>query len=277
MGSGDQGEEGGMRGASEGGSQALQPRDQACDVSGAEVLGGEGRLCEARLAPLFYEQLDAVRSLLGVDPLEDRRAAWLAESLARIYNTAPCETVEELLRGRRVCIIAGGDCVELSFPRAGCILVAVDSATRILLEAGIHPDMVFTDLDGGWEPLRRASRSALMIVHAHGGNAWLLREALGDYPRASVTVQVPWEGRVWTSPGFTDGGRAVLTALLAGASEVLVTGWCPERRPHPASGKRLDEWKRVKLRVAIAEWRVALGLAEALGVRLRLIGGGVGE
>lgn len=224
---------------------------------------------------LFYEQLDAVRGSLGIDPLEDRRAAWLAEKLAAEYGAVSCAVVGRMLSAGRVCIAAAGDCIEPGVLR-DCVLVAVDSATRVLLEAGLRPDIVFTDLDGGWEPLERASRTALMVVHAHGGNAWLLEEALEAYSRASVTVQVPWSGVAWTSPGFTDGGRALLSAVLAGAGEVVVTGWCPRRPPHPASGKRLDAWKEAKLVVAEAEWRLARGLARALGVSLRLIGGGDG-
>ncbi len=227
---------------------------------------------------LFYEQLDAIRGLLGIDPVEDRRAAWAAEQLASAHEALPCTTVEALLASRCACIVAAGDCLDLSAVSRceGCVTVAADSAVPVLLENGLYPDMVFTDLDGGWDALERAAGHALMVVHAHGGNVWLLGEAITTYPRVSVTVQVPWEGVAWTAPGFTDGGRALLAAVLSGAREVVVTGWCPGGRPHPLSGKRLDEWKKAKLRVAVAEWRVAEGLARALGVRLRLIGGGVG-
>ena len=233
-------------------------------------------LCRLASSNFFYELLDATRASLGIDPVEDRRAAWLAEGLARSHRALTCSVVEELLAARRVCIAAGGDCLDAHALR-GCVIVAADSAAGVLLENGVRPDIVFTDLDGGWDALERASRTALMVVHAHGGNPWLLQEALTRYPRVSVTVQVPWSGIAWTSPGFTDGGRALLSAILAGAGEVIVTGWCPGRPPHPLSGKRLDAWKRAKLRVARAEWRLAQGLAEALGVSLRLIGGGVGE
>ncbi|MFQ5884773.1 MAG: hypothetical protein ACE5IO_06705, partial [Thermoplasmata archaeon] len=51
------------------------------------------------------------------------------------------------------------------------VLIAADEATSILLQHGMTPNIVMTDLDGNVEDLVRANElGGVVIIHAHGDN-----------------------------------------------------------------------------------------------------------
>ena len=50
-------------------------------------------------------------------------------------------------------------------------IIAADGATSVLLEQGLLPDVIVTDLDGDVEKEIEANKKgAIMVVHAHGDN-----------------------------------------------------------------------------------------------------------
>ena len=47
-----------------------------------------------------------------------------------------------------------------------------DGATKAIIENGLKPDIVVTDLDGDIKSLKKAGRTnTIMVVHAHGDNS----------------------------------------------------------------------------------------------------------
>jgi uncharacterized Rossmann fold enzyme len=56
-------------------------------------------------------------------------------------------------------------------------LVSADTATSPILDAGLTPDIVVTDLDGDLEDIFEAwRRGAILVIHAHGDNIERIEE-----------------------------------------------------------------------------------------------------
>ncbi|GBC71394.1 hypothetical protein HRbin02_01175 [Candidatus Calditenuaceae archaeon HR02] len=110
----------------------------------------------------------------------------------------------------------------------GVAVVSADTATTPLLEAGVTPDIVVTDLDGRFEDIYECwRRGAVIVVHAHGDNIERLRQhlpRLGE--RVEATCQCSPRGHIHNFGGFTDGDRAVFMAAALGARKIITIGMC---------------------------------------------------
>ncbi len=168
------------------------------------------------------------------------------ESTVRVLKavTVNCDLVDpddvrDLFSG--TCTVAGdADCLESdieSFPPTGT-LVSSGSAVHRLLDAGLTPDVVVTDLDGDMpSQLEASSRGALTFVHAHGDNAEAVREWAGRFRGPVVlTTQSRPESTVFDFGGFTDGDRAVCISQEMGASSIRLIGFDLDH-PRPKDGR----------------------------------------
>jgi len=107
----------------------------------------------------------------------------------------------------------------------GFTLVAADGATTALLEEGIVPDIVVTDLDGRMEDIIAANQQgALVVVHAHGHNQSQVRAYVPEFQNVMGTTQSKPLSSVYNFGGFTDGDRCVYLALALGASVIVLSG-----------------------------------------------------
>lgn len=50
------------------------------------------------------------------------------------------------------------------------IKIAADSSIKPLLENGIIPEIVISDLDGDEKSLKKVSKKSIFVIHAHGDN-----------------------------------------------------------------------------------------------------------
>ena len=168
------------------------------------------------------------------------------ESTVRVLKavTVNCDLVDpddvrDMFSGS--CTVAGdADCLESdieSFPPTGT-LVSSGSAVHRLLDAGLTPDVVVTDLDGDMpSQLEASSRGALTFVHAHGDNAEAVREWAGRFSGPVVlTTQSRPESTVFDFGGFTDGDRAVCISQEMGASSIRLIGFDLDH-PRPKDGR----------------------------------------
>ncbi len=105
--------------------------------------------------------------------------------------------------------------------------VAAGSATSAMMDAGVLPDIVVTDLDGRIEDQIEASRKgAVTFIHAHGDNAQAIMDHAKDFTGPVVlTTQSHPDNVIRNYGGFTDGDRAVCTMLALGVSEVELRGF----------------------------------------------------
>ncbi|WP_457614451.1 6-hydroxymethylpterin diphosphokinase MptE-like protein [Methanopyrus sp.] len=199
-----------------------------------------------------------IREDLGYKESEDRLAAsFLCELLRyhpRVLSPKDLPVEEEV-----IVVGAGPSITEL--PRIirkleEGVIYAADGACKALLELGIVPDVVVTDLDGPKEYLLMSSEcGSITVVHAHGDNVAELAELVPALVRILGTCQVePPCDLIHNFGGFTDGDRAVVMAARLGAERVLTVGMdfgdLTTEYSRPSEGKRIfraDPVKRRKL------------------------------
>ncbi len=105
--------------------------------------------------------------------------------------------------------------------------IAAGSAVGRLLQAGIRPDIVVTDLDGDISPqLRSSDNGSLTLIHAHGDNAAaILMYAHRFNGPVVLTTQAAPDAAVFNFGGFTDGDRGVCLARHFGAKRIQLAGF----------------------------------------------------
>lgn len=177
------------------------------------------------------------------------------ETLAAAAAPADCyeshlallELVESI-RGRRICVIGplGGS------PKNCDIIGAPEGGLPQLLSLGMSPLYLTTDLDADLKYLFMAIQATrYVLVHVHGDNMARLAQIGGLLSRRGViyTTQVEPLACVAGLGGFTDGDRAVVLPLIAGAREVLAIGYDFVRPSHDHKAFPSNE-KEKKLRIA---------------------------
>jgi uncharacterized Rossmann fold enzyme len=187
----------------------------------------------------------------GFDPARDLQCA---QTLADILGERSDASLK-IVKGRLsptvlVCGGSGTLADELSSTDIRWPVVAADSATTVLLEADITPDIIVTDLDGVVEDqLECNNRGVPVMVHAHGDNKSMVGRYVRRFKGAVVgTCQCPPPAHMFNFGGFTDGDRAACICSELGARTILLAGFdfeSPSRKP----GKSRDVKKR-KLRWA---------------------------
>ena len=166
--------------------------------------------------------------------------------LDSIIDPVPPEKIRHILEGKAALVVGSGPSIYSSIPvlkKYNNPSIAADSAVRTLLENGIFPDIVVTDLDGDAPSLRRAARSgSIMVVHAHGDNIDRLQLA-GKFQNCIGTTQTRPLGRLCNFGGFTDGDRCVFLASAFGAAKIILFGMDFDGRIGRCSGTPASERK----------------------------------
>jgi len=140
----------------------------------------------------------------------------------------PLNKLEREIKNKVVFIIGAGPSLSSSIPfikkfKKATKIVA-DGATRALIENGIRPNIVVTDLDGNLEYLKKASKmNAIMAVHSHGDNIGILPIASLFRNCIGTTEGKPF-GKIKNFGGFTDGDRCVFLARYFGAKRIILFG-----------------------------------------------------
>jgi uncharacterized Rossmann fold enzyme len=206
----------------------------------------------------------------GYSEEKDMESAKLLASLLGDKGKRSIEKVHPLFP-QTVTVCGGGRCLadEVSSMKFEGYVVAADSATSTLLEAGILPNMIVTDLDGiVEEQIEANARGCAIFVHAHGDNMDAVRKYVPKFVEPVVgTCQCPPVDGVFNFGGFTDGDRAACICAALGARRVLLAGFdfdAPTEKPGKDS-----EVKRRKLRWA----KVVLDKLAIEGVRVAKVSG----
>ncbi len=106
------------------------------------------------------------------------------------------------------------------------VVIAADGATSILLDAGVIPDIIVTDLDGNMDDEALANeKGAIMVVHAHGDNMDALGTEMPRLKKVIGTTQSKPLKNVYNFGGFTDGDRCVFLAREMGAKSITLIGF----------------------------------------------------
>jgi uncharacterized Rossmann fold enzyme len=143
-------------------------------------------------------------------------------------------------------------------------IFAADGATTALLEEGLVPDVVVTDLDGKMEHIYQAhEEGAVLVVHAHGDNQDKLKKHVPHMDKVLGTTQSRPGSMVHNWGGFTDGDRAVFLAVELGVKMIILAGMDfgtnTTRYSRPELDSEVaeaDQIKKLKLQYAkkLVEW-----------------------
>jgi len=166
------------------------------------------------------------------------------------------ERLRILIKGKDVTVFGAGPSLKRTLRKyrsliSGTTKVSADGATTALLEEGILPDVVVTDLDGRIEDLLEADgRGTIVVLHAHGDNAEMIRDYGGSFRNLIGTTQTNPRlfKNLYNFGGFTDGDRAVFLADHFGARRIYLIGFDFDGRIGRYSMSRNKGLKRKKLR-----------------------------
>lgn len=198
---------------------------------------------------MLYEEWEEYYHLIlkdfGFDQQKDELSTRLL-SARLVGEDATREELADLIDGMVVTVAGDGPNLEEEVDRAKGVLISADEATSVLLERGLVPDVVMTDLDGRVEDLVKANeRGAIVIIHAHGDNMDEIRKYADSF-RGKVmgTTQSLPSGNIHNFGGFTDGDRGIFLADHFGAREINLIGFDFD---NPREKGKNVEMKRKKL------------------------------
>lgn len=222
---------------------------------------------------------DITRKLPSLNFQRDQEATdLLSNILLKTNKGIEVKGFFERISSREVAIVVGcGESVysELKYLKTclnnrELLVVAANGATKVLLETGLLPDLVVTDLDGDFYSLVDASsKGAILVVHAHGDNIDKLNYITAFKGPIVGSTQVEPRPLVYNFGGFTDGDRAVFVLYHAGYREVVLVGFDFEK-PHTCPGKERGNLELKATKLAIAKTLVSS--LENKGIEIRTLG-----
>ena len=156
----------------------------------------------------------------------DMESAILLESM--IKNQNQIKKINQLIDNKIVAVIGSGPSLSYAIPRfkqmKKTVTIVADSALKPVVESGIKPDIVVTDLDGDERILKKIGKTnTIFVVHAHGDNISKL-DFVGNFRNYLGSTQVKPFGKIQNFGGFTDGDRAVFLASYFNAKKIILFG-----------------------------------------------------
>ncbi len=224
---------------------------------------------------------DKIVKTLKLDREKDQESTFLLSKLIVGKALTP-NVLRAKIHGKNVLVFGAGpsleedlwNVIETGF-YGKCTLVTADGATSALLERGIVPHVVVTDLDGKIPDLVKAQKQgSVLVVHAHGDNIETLKRIVPKLNKILGTTQVKPVPRVYNFGGFTDGDRCVFLAENFDAKKIILAGMdfgnMVGKYSKPNVGKDLEisPFKRKKLQIAkrLLEWLSSWAKVEILNL-----------
>ena len=208
--------------------------------------------------------LDIVQRL-DLDSNADRESTDLLTSMLGSIDPSPLlKKLSDSISGTRVIVCGAGPSLKEHMKSlmkreslTESVIVVADGAISVILELGLHCNVVVTDLDGNTDHLFEAKENgALLIVHAHGDNMDSVRSIVPKLGNILGSTQVEPTDRAFLWGGFTDGDRACHVVSKYSPKSIILAGmdfgetvgkWSkPGHDNHFPANKR----KRIKLEIA---------------------------
>ncbi|BAI60293.1 conserved hypothetical protein [Methanocella paludicola SANAE] len=199
-----------------------------------------------------YEQWEpyyrAILQDFGWTAEGDEKAAELLSSM--LPEDTPClARVEELIRGKEVIVCGKAPTLQKDMAKVDWwykyTVIAADGAVSTLLDQGIVPDIVVSDLDGRHEDLLEAdSLGSIIVAHAHADNVEAVKSLVPKLRHVVGTTQARPLRNVYNFGGFSDGDRCVFLAKELGAKSIKIIGFdLDDTKVTPKKLKKL-KWAR---------------------------------
>ena len=160
------------------------------------------------------------------DEKKDKESVILLDSI--LEKSDAHEKIISLIKDKTVLVIGSGPSLSAAIPRLKkykkSIKIAADSSIKPLVENGIIPDIVVTDLDGDENSLNKIAKTkCIFVVHAHGDNIEKL-EFAKKFKNCIGTSQSQSFNKIQNFGGFTDGDRGVFLANHFEAKKIILFG-----------------------------------------------------
>ena len=174
------------------------------------------------------------------DEKKDKESVILLDSILKKSDAH--EKIIRLIKDKAVLVIGSGPSLSAAIPRLKkykkSIKIAADSSIKSLVENGIIPDIVVTDLDGDENSLNKIAKTkCIFVVHAHGDNIEKL-EFAKKFKNCIGTSQSQSFNKIQNFGGFTDGDRGVFLANHFEAKKIILFGM--------DFGKRIGKFSETK-------------------------------
>ena len=162
----------------------------------------------------------------GYSRKKDNQSCKLLNSL--LSKKMRITKIRDLIENKPVFVIGAGPslpfCLSVLKKHKKITKIVADGATKAIIENGLKPDIVVTDLDGDIISLKKTGRTnTIMVVHAHGDNSEKIH-FVKNFKNCIGTTQTKPMGRVRNFGGFTDGDRCVFLASSFKAKKIILLG-----------------------------------------------------
>ena len=159
------------------------------------------------------------------DEKKDKESAIILNSILKRSNIN--NEILNLIKNETVFVIGSGPSLSTAIPKLKnlkkSIKIAADSSVKPLVDNGIIPDIVITDLDGDENSLEKLATKSIFVVHAHGDNINKLKFSK-KFKKCIGTTQSKPFNKIQNFGGFTDGDRGVFLANHFGAKKIILFG-----------------------------------------------------
>ena len=163
---------------------------------------------------------------LNYSEKKDKESALILDSILKKTDTI--KKVRKLIEGKTIFVIGSGPSLSIAIPKLKklekSIKIAADSSLKPLVDNGIIPDIIVTDLDGNEDTIKKIAKTkSIFVIHAHGDNIEKL-QMVKKMKNCIGTTQTNPFNKVHNFGGFTDGDRGVFLASYFNAKKIILFG-----------------------------------------------------
>ena len=193
----------------------------------------------------------------GFDREGDEEAALFLSRMLTEKNTASLSELKAVISGKPVLVCGNApklrnDLSAINF--FAFTVIAADGAAAVLMDMGVVPEVICTDLDGNSEAdiekeILACEQGSIVLIHAHGDNIYKLEKYVRRFKRFIATTQGEPFDNVYNFGGFSDGDRCVFIAKEFRAQSVRLAGFdFEDSRVNPIKKKKL-KWAKELIRM----------------------------
>ena len=157
---------------------------------------------------------------------KDKESALILDSILKKSNLN--QKISKLIKGKTVFVIGAGPSLSTAIPKLSnfkkSVKIAADSSLKVLVDNGIIPEIIVTDLDGDENTFKKIAKTkSIFGVHAHGDNIRKF-DMVKKFKNCIGTTQTKPFSKIQNFGGFTDGDRCVFLANYFGAKKIILFG-----------------------------------------------------
>jgi len=190
----------------------------------------------------------------GFDRKGDEKAAFFLSRMLTEENTVSLSELKAIISGKPVLVCGNApglrsDLSKINF--SAFTVIAADGAAAVLMDMGIVPEVICTDLDGNSETdiekeILACEKGSIVLIHAHGDNIDKLEKYVPRFKRFIATTQARPFDEVYNFGGFSDGDRCFFVAREFGAKKIRLAGFDFEDNDvNPIKKKKLKWAKKL--------------------------------